>query len=201
MDKIVIATRNQHKLTEIKKMLNDLPIQIIGLDAFQDIPEIVETGTTLLENSLIKAKTVFQLTGYHAVGDDTGLEVDYLNGAPGVHSARYAGFDSDSEMNVEKLLKELEGVPMEQRTARFRTVISMVTDDGEAWVDGIAEGAIIDEQKGSSGFGYDPIFYFPPLKKTFAELSMDEKNKISHRGLALQKFRILLGQIDLNEQK
>lgn len=201
MDKIVIATRNQHKLIEIQKVLNDLPIQFIGLDGFENIPEIDETGNTLVENSLIKAREVHQLTGLPAIGDDTGLEVDYLNGAPGVNSARYAGPDSDSEKNVAKLLKKLKDVPREQRSARFRTVISIVHKSGENWTEGIAEGVIIEKQQGNSGFGYDPIFYYPPLKKTFAELSMDEKNKISHRGLALQKFRILLGQIDLNEQK
>jgi XTP/dITP diphosphohydrolase len=201
MNKFVIATRNQHKLVEIKKVLSDIPIQLIGMNDFHDIPEIEETGTTLVENSLIKARMVYQFTQLPTIGDDTGLEVDYLNGAPGVSSARYAGPDSDSKKNVEKLLNELKDVPLEHRTARFRTVISIVYKGGENWIEGIAEGIILKKQKGNRGFGYDPIFYYPPFKKTFAELSLDEKNKISHRGLALQKFRILLGQIDLNEQK
>ena len=148
---------------------------------------------------MIKARVIHEITGYPAIGDDTGLEVDILNGEPGVRSARFAGDEAQSVDNVQLLLEKLINVPEAKRTARFRTVISFVMDDIEKWVEGIAEGMIINEPVGNSGFGYDPIFYYPPLKKTFAELSLTEKNKISHRGLALEKFRILLGKINLGE--
>jgi XTP/dITP diphosphohydrolase len=199
MKKIIIATRNKHKLLEIQSYLADHEYEFIGLEQFPEVAEIDETGSTLLENSLIKASTVHNITGLPAVGDDTGLEVDYLDGAPGVKSARFAGEDSNPQNNINLLLKKLNGVDEISRTARFRTVISIVYNGYEEWVEGIAEGIILKKPKGEGGFGYDPIFYYPPLNKTFAELSMAEKNKISHRGLALQKFRILLGKINLND--
>ena len=199
MEKIVFATSNNNKLQEAKSILKDLPFEFIGLDNFPNIPSIEETGTTLLENSLIKAKTVFNITGLPSIGDDTGLEVEYLNGAPGVLSARYAGENKTSNDNLNKLLKDLDGVPHEKRHAQFRTVISFVFGSQEHWVEGIVKGVILNESRGESGFGYDPIFYIPELGKTFAELSMEEKNKISHRGLALEKFRILLGKFNLTK--
>jgi len=199
MKKIVIATHNRHKLIEMKEILKDLSYEFLGLEHFPDIHDIEETGDTLIENSLIKARTVHKITGYPAIGDDTGLEVDFLNGAPGVKSARFAGEDAKPNENVELLLQKLKDVPDNERTARFRTVISFVTANNEKWVEGIAEGKITEKPVGNSGFGYDPIFYFSPLTRTFAELSMDEKNKISHRGLALEKFRILLGNFNLEE--
>ncbi len=197
MKKIVIATHNQHKLIEIKEILHDLPYQFIGLDEFPDIPDIAETGDTFLKNSLIKARIVHKLTGYPAIGDDTGLEVDYLNGAPGVFSGRYAGETATYKENLEKLLKDLQTVPKNERQAQFRTIISFVTDTDEQWVEGVVNGVILEASRGKQGFGYDPIFYVPELRKTLAELSMAEKNKISHRGLALEKFRILLGKYKL----
>ena len=196
--KIVIATHNQHKLREIQEYLNDLPHQFIGLNEFPAINEIAETGYTLLDNSFIKARTINKLTGLPAIADDTGLEVDYLNGAPGVRSARFAGDKAISKDNVNLLLEKLKNIPGDMRSARFRTVISLVIDGNEKWVEGVAEGRITTKPTGEQGFGYDPIFYYPPLKKTFAELSLKEKNKISHRGLALKKFRILLGEINLD---
>ena len=199
MKKIVIATRNQHKLSEMHAILNESSIQFVGLEDFPKIKEIEETGNTLLENSLIKARAVNRLTGYPTIGDDTGLEVDILNGEPGVRSARFAGKNAQSSDNVKLLLNKLKDVPDDKRTARFRTVISFVSDGLERWVEGKVEGIITREISGESGFGYDPIFYYPPLKKTFAELSLVEKNKISHRGLALEKFRILLGKINFSE--
>ena len=197
MIKIVFATNNNNKLREAQSILKDLPYQFVGLNEFPNIPEIEETGKTLLENSLIKARTVHEITGFPTVADDTGLEVNSLNGAPGVKSARYAGGNATYEDNLNKLLKDLEGVPFGKRQAQFRTVISFVTDSEEHWVEGIVKGIILNESRGESGFGYDPIFYLPELKKTFAQLSMEEKNKISHRGLALEKFRILLGKYNL----
>lgn len=197
MIKIVFATNNINKLREAQSILKDLPCQFVGLNEFPDILEIKETGKTLLENSLIKARTVHEITGFPTVADDTGLEVNSLNGAPGVKSARYAGENATYKDNLIKLLKDLDGVPHGKRQAQFRTVISFVTDSQEHWVEGIVKGTILNESRGENGFGYDPIFYIPELKKTFAELSMEEKNKISHRGLALEKFRILLGKYSL----
>lgn len=197
MKKIVIATSNPHKLLEVKEILKDLPYEFVGLNEFPDIPEIEETGKTLLENSLIKARTVHKITGLPTMADDTGLEVNCLNGAPGVKSARYAGENATYQDNLNKLMKDLEGVPLAERQAQFRTVISFINNEREHWVEGLVKGIIIDELRGESGFGYDPIFYIPDLKKTFAELSMEQKNKISHRGLALEKFRILLGKFNL----
>ena len=197
MEKIIFATGNNNKLQEAKSILKDLPYEFVGLDSFPNISPIVETGITLSENSIIKARTVFDLTGLPSIGDDTGLEVEYLNGAPGVFSGRYAGKNATYNDNLNKLLFDMEDVPYKKRQARFRTVISFVTKSQEQYVEGIIEGIIIDKPRGSSGFGYDPIFYIPKLKRTLAELTMDEKNKISHRGLALEKFRILLGKLNL----
>lgn len=197
MKKIVIATSNPHKLLEVKEILKDLPYEFVGLNEFPDIPEIEETGETLLENSLLKARIVHKITGLPTMADDTGLEVNCLNGAPGVKSARYAGENATYQDNLNKLLKDLEGVPLAERQAQFRTVISFINNEREHWVEGLIKGIIIDELRGESGFGYDPIFYIPDLKKTFAEFSMEQKNKISHRGLALEKFRILLGKFNL----
>lgn len=199
MKKIVIATRNQHKLNEIKEFFKDVSIQFLGLNEFPDAPLVEESGETLLENSLLKAKTIHRFTGYPVMADDTGLEVDFLEGAPGVKSARFAGESANSADNVKLLLKKLKNVPDAQRTARFKTIVSFASDGIEEHVEGIVEGVIIKQAVGDSGFGYDPIFYYPPLKRTFAELTLDEKNKISHRGLALEKFRILLGKIYLDE--
>ena len=197
MEKIVFATGNNNKLQEAKSILKDLPYAFVGLDHYTDMPPIEETGTTLLENSLIKARAVFDITGLPSIGDDTGLEVECLYGAPGVFSGRYAGENATYDDNLNKLLLEMNEVPDQKRQARSRTVISFVTKSHEQYVEGIVEGIVIDKPRGSSGFGYDPIFYIPKLGKTFAELSMDEKNKISHRGLALEKFRILLGNFNL----
>ena len=159
---------------------------------FPEIGDIEETGTTLLENSLLKSRTVFKETGIPAIADDTGLEVDFLNGAPGVYSARYAGNNVSYKDNVNKLLIELEGIPSEKRTARFRTVITFVDENQELSTEGHIDGVISESIKGAGGFGYDPIFFVPHLGKTFAELSSIEKNKISHRGIALQKLRKIL---------
>jgi XTP/dITP diphosphohydrolase len=197
MIKIVFATNNIDKLNEAQSILKDLPFQFVGLNEFPNIPEIEETGKTLLENSFNKARIVHKITGLPTLADDTGLEVNSLNGAPGIRSARYAGGNATYDDNLNKLLKNLEDVPFEQRQAQFITVISFVTDSKELWTEGIVRGIILNESRGEGGFGYDPVFYIPELNKTFAELSMEEKNKISHRGLALEKFRILLGKFDL----
>ena len=185
---IVLATHNRGKMEEMAAILGHLPVELITLDTFPEIGDIPETGNTLKENAFIKAERVHRLTGLPALADDTGLEVDALNGAPGIYSARYAGADATFDDNCQKMLKELHGIPVEKRTARFRTVIAFVNGGQKEWVEGVAEGRIIEEKRGIGGFGYDPIFYYPPLRKTFAELDSVEKNSISHRGKALRNF-------------
>ena len=190
--KIVLATHNHDKEIELQHSLQGLGVEICSLSEYPDIGDIEETGTTLLENSLLKAHTVHDRTGLPAIADDTGLEVDALDGAPGVYSARFAGADATYEDNLNKLLFSMEEVSEERRSARFRTVISFVDGNQELWTEGHIDGKIIDFPRGNAGFGYDPVFYIPQLEKTFAELSTEEKNKISHRGLALQKLRKIL---------
>ena len=190
--KIVLATHNHDKETELQYSLRGLDVDICLLSEYPDIGEIEETGTTLLENSLLKAHTVHDRTGLPAIADDTGLEIDALDGAPGVYSARFAGPDATYEDNINKLLSVMEDVSDDMRSARFRTVISFVDEVQELWTEGFIEGRITEDPRGNMGFGYDPVFYVPRLEKTFAELSTAEKNKISHRGLALQKLRKIL---------
>jgi XTP/dITP diphosphohydrolase len=185
---IVLATHNRGKMEEMSAILGHLPVELLTLDVFPEIGDIPETGNTLKENAFIKAETVHRLTGLPALADDTGLEVDALNGAPGIYSARYAGADATFDDNCQKMLKELHDIPIEKRTARFRTVIAFANGGEKEWVEGVAEGRIIEDKRGIGGFGYDPIFYYPPLRKTFAELDSVEKNSISHRGKALRNF-------------
>ena len=179
-------------MEEMAQILAHLPVTLLTLDTFPEIGDIPESGETLKENAFIKAETVHRLTGLPSLADDTGLEVDALDGAPGVHSARYGGEDATFEDNCRKMLLELDGLPMVERTARFRTVMAFVMEDEKKWTEGVAEGLILDHKQGDGGFGYDPIFYYPPLKKTFAELEKIEKNSISHRGKALRNFSEIL---------
>lgn len=192
LNTIVLATHNQDKKIELQDALSEFPVTILSLHDFPHIGEIEETGETLLENSMLKAKTVYNLTNLPAIADDTGLEVDSLAGAPGVYSARYAGEDVTYSDNVNKLLNEMKGISSRNRGAQFRTVISFIDGERELWTEGIIKGEIGEMPVGNSGFGYDPIFFIPELNKTFAELSTEEKNKISHRGLAMKKLCILL---------
>ena len=190
--KILLATHNRDKEKELQKSLEDTNVEICSLFDFPEIGDIEETGKTLLENSLLKARTVFNITGIPTIADDTGLEVDFLDGAPGVYSARYAGEKVSYQDNVNKLLLELDGVPYNKRTAKFRTVISYIDINQELWTEGHIDGIISDNITGDKGFGYDPVFFVPHIGKTFAELSSAQKNKISHRGIALQKLRKIL---------
>ena len=189
---LVIATHNNDKKTEMQYALKDLEVKILSLDSFPEIGEIEESGSTLLENSFIKAKEVYRKTGIPALADDTGLEVEFLNGAPGVYSARYAGKNVTYEDNVKKLLSELSGVEKKLRVAQFRTVISFFSAKKELWVDGRIEGFITEKPIGEKGFGYDSVFFVPDRDLTFAQMGREEKNKISHRGLALKKMVKLL---------
>ena len=185
---IVLATHNRGKMKEMSSILAHLPVKLLTLDDFPQIGEIPETGETLKENAFIKAETVHQKTGLPALADDTGLEVVALDGAPGVHSSRYDGETATFEDNCRKMMQEMDGIPAEERTARFHTVIAFVSDSGNEWTEGMVEGRILENKRGDGGFGYDPLFYYPPLKKTFAELNSEQKNNISHRGKALRNF-------------
>lgn len=187
---LVLATNNRDKITEIRHLLDDLPVTILTRDDFLEFPDPDETGATLVENAIIKAKAIAEFCGHPALADDSGLEVDALNGAPGVYSSRYAGEYVTYADNYSKLLRDLEGVQREKRTARFRCVIAIAwTPDDIETVDGAAEGLITEDIAGTRGFGYDPVFFYPPLDKRFSEMTIDEKNRVSHRGLALQKAR------------
>jgi len=185
---IILATHNRGKMKEMSSILAHLPVKLLTLDDFPQIGEIPETGETLKENAFIKAETVHQKTGLPALADDTGLEVDALDGAPGVHSSRYDGETATFEDNCRKMMQEMDGIPAEERTARFHTVIAFVSNSGNEWTEGMVEGRILEKKQGDGGFGYDPLFYYPPLKKTFAELNSEQKNNISHRGKALRNF-------------
>ena len=190
---LVLATRNRHKIEELVALLGDLGITIRTLDEFPDAPDVVEDGDTCEANAVKKARAIAESTGLPAVADDTGLEVDALGGRPGVYAARYAGEDATYEDNCRKLLRELTGVPREQRTARFLTVAAIaLPSEGIRVAQGTLEGVIAAEASGTLGFGYDPVFLIPELGKTLAQLSADQKNTISHRAKAFAKVREML---------
>lgn len=185
---LVIATRNKNKLKEFKEILKDLQIEIKSLDDFGPTPEAIEDGDTFDENAYKKALHTAKVLGIPAIADDSGLVVEALNGAPGVFSARYAGENSSDEENLDKLLENLKGI--DNRNAYFQCVLSIAVPSGPALTyEGRCEGTIIDEKRGDNGFGYDPVFYFEEFGKTFAELTMDEKNRVSHRGKALAEVK------------
>ncbi|MDH8678941.1 XTP/dITP diphosphatase [Fusibacter bizertensis] len=187
MKKIILASGNQHKLKEIQSILKDFEFELVTMaDAGFGDEEIIEDGDTFEANSLIKAKAVYEKLGLASLADDSGLSVDFLGGAPGVYSARYSGEPKSDQRNNEKLLAALKDVPLDQRTARFVTVITLMFENGDTLVArGEVEGRIGFEPSGSNGFGYDPLFEVPALGKTFAELTEDQKNAMSHRGNAL----------------
>jgi XTP/dITP diphosphohydrolase len=196
MMKLILATRNQHKTKEIKKILADSQIEILTLKDFPDVPEVEETGKTLEENAVLKAKSIFNATGIPALADDSGLEVDTLDGAPGVMSARFAGPECSYKDNNLKLLKLMEGIPEEKRGATFRCVVALaLSSDDIRVVEGRVRGFITKKEIGGNGFGYDPVFFYPELGKTFAELEPEEKNRISHRGIAFRKAKELIKRI------
>ncbi|MEA2001383.1 MAG: RdgB/HAM1 family non-canonical purine NTP pyrophosphatase [Actinomycetota bacterium] len=182
LSRLVIASKNQHKIVEILDVLASTGLEIELVDD-ADWPDVAETETTLKGNALLKAREVRRHTGFAVIADDTGLEVDALDGEPGVHSARFAGPDATYEENVDELLRRMDGI--EGRVARFRTVMVLIDDTGaELVVDGVMEGSITNERRGTNGFGYDPVFLVGD--QTFAEMGTAAKNKISHRALALR---------------
>ena len=202
MKKLILASNNAKKVKEIKDILEGLPIEVKSLkDEGIDI-DVVEDGKTFEENAKKKAKEIYEFLlskgkkDFIVLADDSGLEVDYLNGEPGIYSARYSGEHGNDDKNNEKLLENLEGVPKEKRGAQFVCQLSLFTDKGEYYtVRGEVRGFIIESIQGKGGFGYDPLFFYEPFNKTFGELEAEEKNKISHRGIALIKLKDTL--IDL----
>jgi XTP/dITP diphosphohydrolase len=191
--RLVIATLNRGKGRELLALLGDLPYEVTLLaDApGATLPE--ETGTTYRENALIKARAAARATGALSLGDDSGIEVDALGGAPGLHSARFGGPGLDDAGRYTLLLERLRGVPAVRRTARFRCVIALVEPGGpERVVEGVVEGVVADAPRGTGGFGYDPVFFYPPLARTFGELPIDAKHRVDHRGAAARAARALL---------
>lgn len=190
MKKIILATANVDKLREIKNIWQDIKeIEIDWMGNYPQIEDIEETGTSLWENSAIKVRAVINSLGLPAVADDTGLFVKYLDGAPGVYSARFAGENAAYEDNVDKLLRELKGVPREDRVAEFRTVVCFSQNREDAiYTEGIVAGYITEERHGDNGFGYDPIFEVKSTGKTYAQMTLEEKNTLSHRYKAFKKM-------------
>lgn len=197
---ILLATANIGKVKELEDLLAGEDIQILSLRNFPDLPDIEENGATFAENALIKARVACRHTNLITLADDSGLEVAVLNEEPGVYSARYAGEPKDDERNIQKLLIELQDVPEAKRSARFRCCLAVVTPDGqEVITEGSVEGLILKQKEGTGGFGYDPVFYLPQLAKTMAELSLEEKNQLSHRAQAFRKAVPVLKQLIAEE--
>lgn len=195
--KMVLATKNKNKLREVSEFLAPHGIEVVSLHEFPDLPEIEEYGETFKENAIIKATEACMFTGLMSLADDSGLEVDCLEGLPGVYSSRFGGEDKDDLANNKKLLELLEGVPAEQRTARFKCVMALATTDCFVYTaEGTCEGVILEQPRGEGGFGYDPLFYLPDYGKTFAELDLEIKNKISHRARALTGVLEILSELE-----
>lgn len=193
LKEVIIATTNAGKLKEFKEMLEPLGYRLKSLEDIGYRQEIEETGHTFEENAVLKAETISKQFHQIVIADDSGLSVDYLGGSPGVYSARYAGEMKDDTANLNKLLRELEGIEKEDRTARFRCALAVCIPGEETQtVEGVVEGYIATEPAGDNGFGYDPIFIVKDKTKTMAELTSEEKNKISHRADALKKLSALL---------
>ena len=190
MSRIIFATGNAGKMKEIREILSDLPYEVVSMKEAGVTADIVEDGTTFEENALIKARTIAKLTGEIAMADDSGLEVDYLDKAPGIYSARFLGEDTSYDIKNKYLIDKLEGVEGSDRSARFVCAIACVWPEGKEKVcRATIEGELAKESAGTNGFGYDPIFYVPEYGKTTAELTMEEKNEISHRAKALREMK------------
>ncbi|WP_297423330.1 XTP/dITP diphosphatase [Clostridium sp.] len=196
MKRLILASNNKKKIKEMKEILKELAIEVKSLEDENINIDVVEDGATFEENSKKKAREIYEFLvkrgdkNFIVLADDSGLAVDYLNGEPGIYSARYAGEHGNDAKNNEKLLDNLRGVKEEDRTAKFICQLAMFTDNGDYFkVTGEVEGYIIEELHGEGGFGYDPLFFYKTLNKTFAELTSDEKNNISHRGIALKELK------------
>ena len=201
--KLVLATRNEGKVREIGEILKDQTgIEFLSLRNYPDAPEVVEDGTTYEENAIKKASALAEYTGHLTIGDDSGLAVDALDGAPGIHSARYAGENASDQDRIAKLLDALQNVPDERRSARFICAVAIAEPDAQVQVvRGVCEGRIIRTPRGNSGFGYDPIFVPVGYDKTFAELGDEIKNRTSHRAKALDEARKLLSEMNLEKYR
>ncbi len=194
MRKLVLATTNKGKVAELRSLLAELPVEIVGLDHFTNVPEVAETGTTFLENAALKAKAIGEFTGALALADDSGLEVDALGGEPGVYSARYGEPGWNDRQRFEHLLEKIKGFPATERAARFQAAVAFYDPAGQVLetATGAVEGQIIDEPRGSNGFGYDPIFFLPEYGQTMAEIGSQHKNELSHRARAVKALLPLL---------
>ena len=193
MKQVIIATKNAGKAKEFEHIFNQYNVVVKSLLDFDGIEEIVEDGQTFEENALIKARAIAKQFNQVVIADDSGLEVDALDGRPGVYSARYAGEGRNDQANIEKVLSELEGIPTQERSARFVCALALVTPEGEeSVVRGTCEGQILSECIGNEGFGYDPIFYLPELGKTMAQIPKSQKNVLSHRAEAFKKLQDIL---------
>lgn len=193
---LVLATRNQHKVHELRRILAGLDVELVGTDRFPDLPDVAETGSSFAANALLKARDVAQRTGHIALADDSGLCVDALNGMPGILSARWAGRHGDDRANLELVLAQLVDIPDARRGAAFHCAAAVVTPQGEERVvEGILEGNITREPRGSNGFGYDPIFVPRGYVLTTAELTPEEKDAISHRGQAFRALAPVLNEL------
>lgn len=193
--KLVLATRNLGKIQEMTDLLADLPLNILSVLDFPDMPKVIEDGQTFAENAIKKAETVCRHTGLLSLADDSGLEIEALDGQPGIRSSRFAGFEQNDDSNITKVLHLMRSIPQDRRQARFRCVIALATPEEKTeTVEGLCEGLISTQRMGSAGFGYDPIFIVPQYGKTFAELGLDIKNRMSHRAKALQAAKALLLQ-------
>jgi XTP/dITP diphosphohydrolase len=196
MKKIVLATGNQGKVREMADLLSDFGFDVVAQSEF-NVSDVAETGTTFVENAIIKARHAAKETGLPAIADDSGLEVDYLNGAPGIYSARYAGEGASDQDNIDKLLEAMQGVAEEQRSARFHCVLVLMRHENDPTpliCHGSWEGRILTAQSGENGFGYDPVFYVPEEGCASAQLEPARKKQLSHRGKALQKLFAALGE-------
>jgi len=193
MHTLLLATSNPHKLEEFRTIFSDVPLRLLSLNDVQLNVDVEETGNTFAENAELKGRAYAQMSHMLTLADDSGLEIDALGGVPGVHSARYLGRETSYEERFRVILEQLKGLPLEQRSARFRCVIAVTSTSGKIHVvEGIVEGVIAESPRGTHGFGYDPIFFLPELGKTFAELEPVVKNRISHRARAAQSARKLL---------
>ncbi|GEP65607.1 non-canonical purine NTP pyrophosphatase [Clostridium beijerinckii] len=202
MKKLILASNNKKKIKEMKEILKEIDIEVRSLEDERINIDVVEDGKTFEENAKKKAKEIYEYlverkdSNFIVLADDSGLEVNYLNGEPGIYSARYAGEHGNDSKNNEKLLNKLKGVLKSNRGAKFICQLAMFTDKGEYFkVTGEVEGYIIEELHGDGGFGYDPLFFYEPLDKTFAELTSEEKNEISHRGKALKELKKVINKL------
>lgn len=201
MDSVIIATKNRGKAKEFEKLFLPKGLTVKTLLDYPELEDVEETGTTFEENAVLKAETIAKVLGARVISDDSGLEVDALDGRPGVYSARYAGIEKNDEANIDKLLDELQNVPDSDRTARFCCALAMAEPGRETLtVFGTCEGRILSKRRGTNGFGYDPVFFVESEAKAMAELSSEEKNKISHRAMAIKQLEEILQEREKNDE-